>query len=75
MATSGQLSLLSRGPLFDPQVLRQYLKDHEADPVPSEEHKRRAITEWMRTLPVGAKETRQGVSFARVLVPAEQLAS
>jgi hypothetical protein len=63
------MSFLSRGPLFDPQVLRQYLQDHAKDPVPGEEQRVAALRGWLRALPsAAAKETSLEQEFNRVVL-------
>lgn len=50
MAAHGQLSMLARGPLFDPQARRQYLADMQAKGVPQEAERFRALREWVVAL-------------------------
>ena len=59
MAYESQLSLLSRGPLFDPQVLSQYLRDSRGRHISQEHARAQAIADWLRDLEAGAatKET------------------
>jgi Eco57I restriction-modification methylase len=54
-----QLSLLSRGPLFDPRVHGQYVTERRSVGVPHEEARAKALAEWLQALSVigRAKET------------------
>ena len=45
-----QLSLLSRGPLFDPQVYRQYVTEMRGKGVPDEAGRSKALSEWVGAL-------------------------
>jgi hypothetical protein len=56
----GQLSLLQRGPLFEPQVLRQYLSAPEKAVLPEEAKRLEMLTGWLRSIAdaqVSHKET------------------
>jgi hypothetical protein len=50
-----QLSLVSRGPLFEPQVYRQYLAAKRLEGVPQEASRAKALGEWVGALAVGAR--------------------
>lgn len=56
MARERQLSFLSRGPLFDPQVRRQYLADMRTRPIPDEGARVTALSEWLGVLPGAARK-------------------
>ena len=59
MARESQLSLLSRGPLFERQVLDQYLLDLRSRGIPREAERAQALREWLTSLTAsrGTKET------------------
>jgi hypothetical protein len=64
VATAGQLSFLSRGPLFESQVLQQYLADHRTTRIPEEESRVQALSGWILSLRGAArKETALEQSF------------
>jgi len=50
---------LSRGPLFDPRVLEQYLQELRGQPIPQETQRVEAVADWIRDLRAGTatKET------------------
>ena len=50
-----QLSLLSRGPLFDPLVYRQYVAAKRGQGVPQEAARAKALSEWTGALSVGGR--------------------
>ena len=50
-----QLSLLSRGPLFDPQVHRQYVTEMRGKGVPREAARAAALKEWVDALASASK--------------------
>ncbi len=50
MARLNQLSLLSRGPLFDPQVQQQYLDEMRTVMLPGEAARASALQEWVSAL-------------------------
>jgi tRNA1(Val) A37 N6-methylase TrmN6 len=73
LARLNQLSLLSRGPLFDPQVKRQYLDDMRAAMLPGEASRAAALQEWVSALATAerGKETSLEQHFnQKVLVEA-----
>lgn len=55
MAGQSQLSLLSRGPLFDRQVLAQYLSDMRGRGIPQEAARIKALREWVDALAAAGK--------------------
>jgi Eco57I restriction-modification methylase/TaqI-like C-terminal specificity domain len=59
MANPLQSSLLSRGPLFEPQVLDQYLVELRSTGIPREAEKARLLRNWLTDLDAsrGTKET------------------
>jgi hypothetical protein len=59
MASGSQLSLLSRGPLFDAQILRQYLNDKQNEPIPDEDARIAILRQWISSVsgPGPTKET------------------
>jgi hypothetical protein len=50
-----QLSLLSRGPLFDAAVYRQYVAEKRGTGVPQEAARAKALSEWVQALAVSSK--------------------
>ncbi|MGO9955577.1 MAG: Eco57I restriction-modification methylase domain-containing protein [Solirubrobacteraceae bacterium] len=71
VASDYQLSLLSRGPLFERQVLEQYLRDLRSRGIPQEAQRAQALQEWLTSLETskGTKETALEQAFnQKVLV-------
>lgn len=51
MPPVGQLSLPQRGPLFEPQVLKQYMSAPEKAVVPEKQKRAHALKAWVGSIP------------------------
>lgn len=70
MASEYQVSLLSRGPLFERQVLAQYLTDLRSRGIPQEAQRAHALREWLTSLKQsrGTKETALEQAFNHIVL-------
>lgn len=55
MAQQSQLSLLSRGPLFEPQIHRQYVTEMRSRGIPQEAARAQALRDWVDALAAAGK--------------------